>query len=366
MHLSQLRRWILQSPPAEWALQQLRELLIGALRQGPIPQHVAFVMDGNRRFAKNHRIETVEGHNLGFEALARVLEVCYKSGVKVVTVYAFSIENFKRSKYEVDGLMDMAKVKLAQLLQHGDLLDCYGVSIRVLGQRELIKPDLLADIERATKMTSRNGDAILNVCFPYTSRDEITTAVRSTVTDYSKPLPVQQRTFSESHIKHTLRSRHLTVAAEKVRERSRSPSSGGASDVEDSTSSSTTLHPDSPPEDTMMSGKEVDGSNNANPHLYPDPESITSKVLNDHMYTAGLPPLELLIRTSGVERLSDFMLWQSHENTEIVFLKCLWPEFNLWQFLPVLVEWQWRRKKEKEEERGVKSVGGSIIKTKAS
>ncbi|KAL8765824.1 MAG: hypothetical protein Q9209_007228 [Squamulea sp. 1 TL-2023] len=366
MHLSQLRRWILQSPPAEWALQQLRELLIGALRQGPIPQHVAFVMDGNRRFAKSHRIETVEGHNLGFEALARVLEVCYKSGVKVVTVYAFSIENFKRSKYEVDGLMDMAKVKLAQLLQHGDLLDRYGVSIRVLGQRELIKPDLLADIERATSMTSRNGDAILNVCFPYTSRDEITTAMRSTVTDYSKPLPVQQRTFSEAHIKHTLRSRHLTVAAERIRERSRSPSSRGASDVEDSTSSSTTLYPDSPPEDPSMSGKGIDSSDDANPDLYPDPESITSKVLNDHMYTAGLPPLELLIRTSGVERLSDFMLWQSHENTEIVFLKCLWPEFDLWQFLPVLVEWQWRRKKEKEQERGVRSVGGSVIKTKAS
>ena len=72
MHLSQLRRWILQSPPVEWAILHLRELLIGALRQGPIPQHVAFVMDGNRRFAKSHRIETVEGHNLGFEALARV------------------------------------------------------------------------------------------------------------------------------------------------------------------------------------------------------------------------------------------------------------------------------------------------------
>ena len=72
MHLSQIRRWILQSPPAEWAISQLRELLIGALRQGPVPRHVAFVMDGNRRFARNHGIETIEGHNLGFEALARV------------------------------------------------------------------------------------------------------------------------------------------------------------------------------------------------------------------------------------------------------------------------------------------------------
>lgn len=96
-----------------------------------MPQHVAFVMDGNRRYARSHKIETVEGHNLGFEALAKILEVCYKSGVKVVTVYAFSVENFKRSKYEVDALMDMAKIKLTQLAQHGELLDRYGASVRV-------------------------------------------------------------------------------------------------------------------------------------------------------------------------------------------------------------------------------------------
>jgi ditrans,polycis-polyprenyl diphosphate synthase len=71
-HLTQFRKWLLSSPPAEWAIASLRELLIGALRQGPVPQHVAFVMDGNRRYARRSRIETVEGHNLGFEALAKV------------------------------------------------------------------------------------------------------------------------------------------------------------------------------------------------------------------------------------------------------------------------------------------------------
>lgn len=70
--LSTVRKWLLSSPPAEWALNQLRELLIGAIKQGRVPRHVAFVMDGNRRYARSHRIETVEGHNLGFEALARV------------------------------------------------------------------------------------------------------------------------------------------------------------------------------------------------------------------------------------------------------------------------------------------------------
>lgn len=69
------------------------------------------------------------------------------------------------------------------------------------------------------------------------------------------------------------------------------------------------------------------------------------------MFTAGAPPLDLLVRTSGVERLSDFMLWQCHEDTSIVFLECLWPEFDLWQFLPVLVEWQWQKKKLQEQQK---------------
>jgi ditrans,polycis-polyprenyl diphosphate synthase len=69
---SRLHKWLLTSPPAEWALNQLRQLLIAALRQGPVPRHIAFVMDGNRRYARNRKIETVEGHHLGFEALARV------------------------------------------------------------------------------------------------------------------------------------------------------------------------------------------------------------------------------------------------------------------------------------------------------
>ena len=72
LHFPRLRKWLLQSPPAEWALSYVRQVLIGALKQGPIPEHVAFVMDGNRRYAKSHQIETLEGHSLGFEALARV------------------------------------------------------------------------------------------------------------------------------------------------------------------------------------------------------------------------------------------------------------------------------------------------------
>ncbi|KAG9243802.1 Decaprenyl diphosphate synthase-like protein [Calycina marina] len=331
MHLNQLRKWILSSPPVEWGIYHLRELLIGAIRQGPVPQHVAFVMDGNRRFARSHKIETVEGHNLGFEALAKILEVCYKSGVKVVTVYAFSIENYKRSKYEVDALMEMAKVKLSQLSHHGELLDRYGACIKVLGQREMIRADVLEAVDKAVSMTAHNTDAVLNICFPYTSRAEIVSAIKGTVDDFSKPLTAQARPFSQSRISQKIRSRNLSTSPNGAR-RETSPAPSNISDIDDSISSTTTLHPESPPSDSR------------GPSLYPDPETITVETLNDHLLTAGNPPLDLMIRTSGVKRLSDFMLWQCHEDTELVFLDCMWPDFDLWQFLPVLVEWQWKQK----------------------
>ena len=251
--------------------------------------------------------------------------------------------------------MEMAKVKLSQLAQHGDLLDRYGACIRVLGQRELVKPDVLKAVDRAVTMTEHNNDAILNICFPYTSHDEITTAIRETVIDYSKPLPSQNRPFSESHIAHTIRSRHLSAANPKLE--SHSPSLGATSDTEDSipstTSSSITLHPDSAIDPLPLSDDDEDAKHR---ETYPDPEAITSQILSDHMYTAGLPPLELLVRTSGVERLSDFLLWQCHQNTEIVFLETLWPDLDLWTFLPVLVEWQWKRRKGVERQVGAGSV----------
>lgn len=158
LYLHRFRGWLLRSPPAEFVIGQLRNLLIGALGIGPIPQHVAFIMDGNRRYARSHKIETIEGHNRGFEALARILDVCYKCGVKVVTVYAFSTENFARPKYEVDGLMQLAKVKLAQLSEHGELLDRYGASVRILGERDLIPDDVLEVCDKAIDMTKHNSE----------------------------------------------------------------------------------------------------------------------------------------------------------------------------------------------------------------
>lgn len=288
----------------------------------------------------------------------------------MVTIYAFSIENFKRSKFEVDALMDMAKVKLSQMAQHGDLLDRYGAKVRVLGRLDLLKPDVLAAVNKAVDLTSRNGDRVLNICFPYTSRDEITTAIRDTVDDYSTPLrPASSgngpaRTpFSESHIAHNIRAQTLgsskpqdahsdseySSAESSAQEDDPSPRNDHASRVYESGSSfssSTTLHlgPDGHHSKGVASGNTLDGDS----PVYMSPESISRQTLTDHMLTKGTPPLDMLVRTSGVERLSDFMLWQCHENTEIVFLDVLWPEFDLWHFLPVLLGWQRRISKSRQ------------------
>lgn len=128
---------------------------------------------------------------------------------------------------------------------------------------------------------------------------------------------------------------------EQPSSRSASPSSSkGASSNADAALSSSTS--------TAVNGSDAEDGQTQAPS-FPDPETITADTLTDNMLTAGAPPLDLLIRTSGVKRLSDFMLWQCHEKTSIVFLDCLWPEFDLWQFLPVLVEWQWQRRKLQEE-----------------
>lgn len=188
--------------------------------------------------------------------------------------------------------------------------------------------------------------AILNVCFPYTSRDEIASAVKTTVEAYSTPIgppsPPLKRPFSETHITQHIRQQMLKTVPEDAAEQP-SPRSASPSNAAEGAHSSTTS--------TAVNSSDK-GEGSLSTPVFRDPETITAETLTDSMLTAGAPPLDLLVRTSGVQRLSDFMLWQCHEKTSIVFLDCLWPEFDLWHFLPVLVEWQWQRRKLQEQERG--------------
>ena len=168
--------------------------------------------------------------------------------------------------------------------------------------------------------------------------------------DYTKPTqPLSKRPFSESHITRKIRQQHLATVPEERKDSAspepdsigREPSPSPSADP----SQESTSHAES-----SNSTKVDDREASAAPTLsnFPDVESIDCATLDSHTFTAGLPPLDLLVRTSGVERLSVFMLWQCHQHTSVVFLDCLWPEFDLWHFLPVLVEWQWRTRKGEE------------------
>lgn len=198
--------------------------------------------------------------------------------------------------------------------------------------------------------------AVLNICFPYTSRAEITTAIQNTVSEVLAPPPPKNTPFSQTRIKQNILSRQLNAHKRLPTIRDNSPekqphaetngngheangeADSPADDADEGASSSTTLLSDSPPHNARESSR------------LPSPESITVDTLDKHMYTADDPPLDLFVRTSGVERLSDFMLWQCHQDTQIFFLPCLWPDFDLHHFIWVLLEWQWRVKQTEREE----------------
>lgn len=229
---------------------------IKVLKTGRIPQHVAFIMDGNRRFARKKNVNTTAGHTKGFEKLSEALKWCLDLGIPEVTAYAFSIENFKRSKEEVDSLMALAREKFERLIDEIDSINEWGVRIHIAGRTSLLPEDLRATLAKAVLATRKNNKLHLNIAYAYTGRDEISRAA--------------------SHI--------------------------------------------------------VDGVNNN--EISPDDidEDLVSQAMD-----FGEP--ELLIRTSGEVRLSDFMLWQV-SNTVLYFSEVLWPEFTIWNFLIAIIHFQ--------------------------
>jgi len=256
-----------QEGGGEWVKDQcsyswLQRLAMSVLGAGQVPRHIAFIMDGNRRFARVRGQETIEGHKGGFHKLAEALQWCRELGVKEVTVYAFSIENFRRSEDEVNALLQLAKEKFEALVEEAEKLAKHGVRVRVLGDTSLLPADVLAATRRAEEVTRNNCECTLNVALAYTSREEMTQAARN------------------------------LAAAVK---------SGQLKESE-----------------------------------------VNMERLEAMLYTAPSPPVDLMIRTSGEKRLSDFLLWQS-ENAIIHFTSVLWPEFSLWHLLAAIFYYQRHR-----------------------
>lgn len=237
----------------------LERIAANILKAGPMPKHVAFIMDGNRRFARKKNVDRQEGHMQGFNKLAETLRWCKHLDIQEVTVYAFSIENFKRTQDEVDGLMELARQKFLRLLEEMDNLKKHEVCIRVLGDLNMLPLDLQQLIAKAVVATKNHNKCFLNVCFAYTSRYEITNAVREMAWGVEKGL-----------IK--------------------------ASDV-------------------------------------------SELLLSECLYSYNSPNPDLLIRTSGEVRLSDFLLWQTSHSC-IVFQSVLWPEYTFWNLCEAIIQYQ--------------------------
>jgi len=140
-----------------------------------LPEHIAIIMDGNRRWAKNNELTTKEGHKAGSKNLERIAVFCNELGIKYLTVYAFSTENWKRTQEEVSALMFILKANLDSMLRKMDLKN---IKIRVIGEKENIPKDIQEKIDKLVEKTKNNTGLVLNIAFNYGGRAELTHACR--------------------------------------------------------------------------------------------------------------------------------------------------------------------------------------------
>lgn len=206
--------------------------------------HVGIIMDGNGRWAAARGLPRTMGHRAGMEALNRTLQACRKLPISHLTIYSFSSENWRRPLEEVQELMGLLRFYLRSELAN---LHRENIRLRVIGERAMLAPDIIAMIDHAEQLTAKNTGYTLNVALSYGSRQEITAAARSLA---------QQ------------------VAAGTLR-----------------------------------------------------PDAIDEAALGAALYTHDTPDVDLIIRTSGEQRLSNFLLWQA-AYAEFVFTDVLWPDFG--------------------------------------
>jgi undecaprenyl diphosphate synthase len=215
-----------------------------------VPQHVAIVMDGNGRWANERGLTRVEGHKAGEIALLDVVEGAIQAGVKYLTVYAFSTENWKRSPEEVRFLMGFNREVLQR---RRDTLNGWGVRIRWAGRRPKLWASVIEELQAAEKLTAKNSTLTLTMCVNYGGRVELVDAMNAMTDD---------------------------VASGKLR-----------------------------------------------------PGSVTEKTVQRYLQTSQIPDVDLFLRSSGEQRMSNFLLWQS-AYAEFIFDETLWPDFrreHLWE-----------------------------------
>ncbi|MGI5964812.1 MAG: polyprenyl diphosphate synthase [Candidatus Methanomethylophilaceae archaeon] len=230
---------------------------------GPIPNHIAIIMDGNRRYAEERGETAKEGHNLGKDKLEEVLDWCVDTGVKILTVYAFSTENFKRSQDEVDHIMGLLKMSLVEMADSQKVRD-NRVRIKVMGDMDMLPDDVVEAIRYSEEKTKDYSDYFFNMAIAYGGRQEIVSAVKK--------------------------------VAQKVLD--------GELEVED----------------------------------------INEDTFSFHMYNSDMPDPDLVLRTSGEIRISNFLLWQM-AYSELYFTDVYWPGFRYIDFLRAIRTYQQRARR---------------------
>ncbi|WOL13844.1 hypothetical protein Cni_G22624 [Canna indica] len=146
-------------------------------------------MDGNRRYAKRRNMKKGSEHSAGYTALITMLQYCYEMGVKYVTVYAFSIDNFKRKPEEVESLMNLMKVKIDELLENKSIVHKFELKINFWGNLDLLTEPVRLAMEKTMASTTNNSGPVLSICVAYTSTDEITRAISKTRARNKEKIP---------------------------------------------------------------------------------------------------------------------------------------------------------------------------------
>lgn len=237
--------------------------LLEEIKHDPLPRHIAIIMDGNRRFAKELGLSWEAGHIFGREKLEEVLDWCFDLGIKVLTIYAFSTENFARSEKEVKTLMSLLKNELEKVKEDSRIHQ-NKIRVQVLGRLESLPKDIQQSAKAIMSMTKSYREYYLNIALAYGGREEIIHAMQQMGSDIKK----------------------------------------GKLKVKD----------------------------------------ISTDTVSSYMYTRGLPDPDLILRTSGEERISNFLLWQL-AYSELYFSDVYWPAFQKRDFLQAIRAYQQRKRR---------------------
>ncbi len=237
------------------------DLLAQIRVNGAVPRHVAIIMDGNGRWARERSLPRPLGHRAGMQAVREVVEGAIEAGVEVLTLFAFSDENWQRPATEISALMQLLEEYIAREIAE---LRAQGVAVHVLGDRSRLVPGARAAVERVERETAAGGRLSLNLCISYSSRAELARAARL---------------LAEEVLKGTKRL-----------------------------------------------------------------EDIDEEALRDKLYTAPWSDPDLLIRTSGERRLSNFLLWQL-AYTELYMTPVLWPDVTRRELFQAILDYQRRERR---------------------